>query len=605
MTVESSGAFQAAEDVALRTIRFRRFKALEDFSLTLGEASVLVGPNNAGKSTAISSLRILGAALLTARAKRPIPLPLPTSPYGYLIPADSIPVTLLNVHTNYADTDAEVGFVFSNGNYLRLIFPADGGCFLVPEVAGRPVRSTGDFRTSFPFRMTVVPILGPVEDDEVLVESKTVRRNLASHRASRNFRNYWYHFPDGFEQFVSSLAGTWPGVTISRPAISYGASGTILHMFCSESRISRELFWMGIGFQIWCQILTYIVLSHNDQLFVVDEPEIYLHPDLQRQLLNLLRDAGPDILLATHSSDLVAEADPRELVVVDKRMKSGQRLKSPADVAGALRLIGSAQSLVLTQLARTRRMLILEGEEFAILRGFARVLGYSDLAMGANLSSFPYGGFPVPEAVQAIARGVEEALGSAVVFAGVFDRDYRSDREIADVLKAMKPPLSVLHIFGRKEIENYLLVPSVLQRAASAAVRDRARRGGREVSMPIVPMEALLEEVTEPLRRDVHGQYVAKEITYKPGAGGRDAATITASVSKWFDPAWADLERRMGLVPGKRALADLNTALQGGYGVSLTWRMIIAAFRRDDVPIEMQRLLADLDRFTRMEPPPT
>ena len=42
------------------------------------------------------------------------------------------------------------------------------------------------------------------------------------------------------------------------------------------------------------------------------------HPDVQRQLLSLLRTLGPDILLATHSTEILAEADPSEIALVDK-----------------------------------------------------------------------------------------------------------------------------------------------------------------------------------------------------------------------------------------------------------------------------------------------
>jgi predicted ATP-dependent endonuclease of OLD family len=58
-----------------------------------------------------------------------------------------------------------------------------------------------------------------------------------------------------------------------------------LHMFCLEERISREIFWAGFGLQVWCQMLTYILQSDNRSLLLIDEPDIYLHSDLQRQRL--------------------------------------------------------------------------------------------------------------------------------------------------------------------------------------------------------------------------------------------------------------------------------------------------------------------------------
>ena len=74
-------------------------------------------------------------------------------------------------------------------------------------------------------------------------------------------------------------------------------------MFCLEDRMTRELYWAGFGFQIWCQLLTHLCRAQDSSLVVIDEPEVYLHPDVQRQLIGILRELGPDVLLATHSTE--------------------------------------------------------------------------------------------------------------------------------------------------------------------------------------------------------------------------------------------------------------------------------------------------------------
>jgi energy-coupling factor transporter ATP-binding protein EcfA2 len=295
----------------ITSVEFRNFKALGHFSLRLQSMNILVGPNNSGKSTVVGAFRALAAGIRKAQTKAPEPVEGPRGPTrGYVVPESALPISVENVHTDYVDEDTIVRFRLSNGNHLQLYFPRSGGCFMIPE-SDRGIRTAANFKSAFPITVGVIPVLGPVEHEEELVEPETVRRNLSTHRASRNFRNYWYHFPSGFDRFVRFVEQTWPGMSLEAPAPVSKYSGT-LGMFCLENRMSRELFWSGFGFQIWCQLLTHLLRSADDSVLVIDEPETYLHPDLQRQFLALAREAGPDILMATHSTEIVRNLRRRQ-----------------------------------------------------------------------------------------------------------------------------------------------------------------------------------------------------------------------------------------------------------------------------------------------------
>jgi len=76
-------------------------------------------------------------------------------------------------------------------------------------------------------------------------------------------------------------------------------------------------------------------------MFLIDEPDIYLHSDLQRQLLGLLRNLGPDILIATHSTEIVSEAETDDIVLVNKKRRSAQRIKDPSQLREVFTVLGS------------------------------------------------------------------------------------------------------------------------------------------------------------------------------------------------------------------------------------------------------------------------
>ena len=173
---------------------------------------------------------------------------------------------------------------------------------------------------------------------------------------------------------------------IQRPEIT-DALNNELSMFCLEDRMTREIFWVGFGFQIWCQMLTHLSRAKPSTLVVIDEPEVYLHPDIQRQLIGILRDLGPDVLLATQSTEIMAEAEPAEIIFVDKLRRAGERTKDTSGIQKSLEAIGSNQNIILSALARNRRVLFVEGDnDFNLICRFARKLGLIELGAGLGIT---------------------------------------------------------------------------------------------------------------------------------------------------------------------------------------------------------------------------
>ena len=281
--------------MSITSVRFKNFKALRDYSVSLQRMNVLVGPNNSGKSTVLSAFRVLEQALRRARSRKasPVRTHSGTMSLGHNIPESTIPISLENVHSDYGDSDSVIEVRYSRGNKICLLFPADGGVSMYWETATRTPTTPNAFRRVFPDVVQTIPVLGPVEQHEPIVTDETVQRAAGTPRASRHFRNYWRRNPEGFEKFQRLVEDTWPGMSIRKPERAHVLEDR-LTMFVSENRIDRELYWAGLGFQIWCQLLTHISRCSESNVLIVDEPEVYLHPEVQRQLLGVLR-AGAKI----------------------------------------------------------------------------------------------------------------------------------------------------------------------------------------------------------------------------------------------------------------------------------------------------------------------
>ena len=438
----------------ITSVEFKDYKALRSFSLRLTQRNVLVGTNNCGKSTIIGAFRVLAEGLRTARSKSPERLLLGESVVrGYKIPQESIAISTENVHTNYQDVDSTVVFRVSNGNQLRLIFPEKGGCVLIPETARTPIASPKTFNAAFPIAIAVIPVLGPLEHDEARVEPATVQRNLHTTRASRHFRNYWLYRPDEFARFSDLVERTWPNMTIEGPI----DDGDVIHMFCVEERIPRELFWAGFGFQVWCQLLTHLVRGSDASIIVVDEPEIYLHPDLQRQLLDIFFTLGPSVVMATHSAEMIGAADPRDIILIDKKARSGKRLASDQLVQDVLESIGSIHNITLARIAKHRKVLFVEGKDYPLVLKFAGIAGHLELSLGNDLPAVSSEGFANWTKVRDTAWGIKKILGGPFRMASLLDRDYRSTEELGAIKNDLESEIDLAVFLGRKEIENYLL----------------------------------------------------------------------------------------------------------------------------------------------------
>jgi energy-coupling factor transporter ATP-binding protein EcfA2 len=577
---------------------FFRFKAFESFTLHLRHFNILVGPNNAGKSTILAAFRILAAAMRKASTRKAEPVSGPHGQaYGYAIDLSAVSVAEENIFYNYDDSQAAtVSFKLSNKNELLLYFPEQGTCHLIASTTAKRVDTPSAFRSQFNCPIGFVPILGPVEHIEPLFEKEAARLALFNYRAARNFRNIWHHYPEKFDAFRSVLIQTWPGMDIERPEVDLSHGKPRIHMFCPEERIPREIFWAGFGFQVWCQMLTHLIQSNESSLFLIDEPDIYLHSDLQRQLLSLLRNLGPDILIATHSTEIITEAETDDIVLISKRRKTARRIQQPSQLQDVFSALGSNLNPILTQLAKTRRVLFVEGKDFQILGKFARKLRHEGIGNRTDFAVVPVEGFN-PDRIRSLKVGMETTLGGSILGAAVLDRDYRSDGECKSIVERCRPFCEYVTIYKRKEIENFLLVPSAIDRASARRIADQAKRIGREMQYGSNAAK-LLDEFAAQKKGFVTAQYLSERRRFERSiASTKSEATITEEALLEFEGRWQDPNSRLEMIPGKDALAAVNQHLQDAYGISITPTAILDAMTAAEVAEEMQRLIRDISGF--------
>lgn len=589
----------------ITTIKYSNYKSFGQFSINLTSFNILVGPNNAGKSTVIGSLKILAEGVRKAKSKKAILIKSPenTDIYGYEIDLNQVPVATENVFHNYdEETPAIIKFILSDKSLLQIFFLSRGICYMNYESDKVIIKTPADFKKYVNIEIGFVPILGPVDHKERLYQKEAARTALLTYTASRNFRNIWFHYNEDFAEFKELVKNTWPGMDIDNPEINNTTGTPTLDMFCPEERIPREIFWAGFGFQVWCQMLTYIIKNKHSSLFLIDEPDIYLHSDLQRQLLGVLKSLGPDIIIATHSTELISEAELNDILLINKSNQAAKRIKDPTQLRDIFQVLGSNLNPILTQIAKSKRVLFVEGKDFGVFSRFARILKKERVANRGDFAVVPVEGFN-PTRLKAFREGIEKTIGSKILSAVIFDRDYRSESEISHELKELKIGNVFAHIHRCKELENFLLLPNGILRAINERIKESNNRTGKAIVFN-TDINLLLHEISDSFKHKIQAQLQSHRLKFEKSLNPRiDESTIIELILRDFDAQWTELPEKLKIVPGKEFLSSLNARLQNEYKITITTANIVSSIQKNEIPNELITLINEIDDFRKQVVP--
>jgi len=124
--------------------------------------------------------------------------------------------------------------------------------------------------------------------------------------------------PDRFEIVQDTLAAAFPD--FERLGFPPVAAGTLALTW--KDKNFSEPFYMEQLSEGTLRFLWLVTLLQSQELSAVtmiDEPEVCLHPELLRLLVDVMREAAQrtQVIVATHSDRLIRFLDPREILVCD------------------------------------------------------------------------------------------------------------------------------------------------------------------------------------------------------------------------------------------------------------------------------------------------
>jgi predicted ATPase len=314
----------------IQRLELHGFRAFERFTLRMKGDTYLAGPNNAGKSTLMAALRA-SAQMVRISMRRG-----PNESFadgdeqvlGYAFSSAQVGLSDGNLRHEFRDEETRLVVGFDGGAVLKAVWRAGPGdeSFFYLQQGRSSINNVRQARDVYP-DIRVVPILGPVDVDEELLTPKYVRENLDGRFASRHFRNQLEllrtDMPLGQLDAFLRFASPWfPEMRILelRQDVDSEKRKVVLDLYYTDvgRRSEKEIAWAGDGMQIWLQLLLHVFRLQDRDVIVLDEPDVFLHPDLQRRLVRLLESIPAQTITATHSSEVLAEAREESVVWIDK-----------------------------------------------------------------------------------------------------------------------------------------------------------------------------------------------------------------------------------------------------------------------------------------------
>ncbi|WP_159103578.1 ATP-dependent nuclease [Streptomyces sp. CS149] len=575
----------------IKEVKFTSFKAFGNFAMTFKGASLLVGPNSAGKSTILTSLRLAETCLRLAKRTRPNTSNLHAGSYylSYPVPTRDFAALNESVRHNFRDDETSMELSWRNGCKMRIVWPErrryedePTPFFYLLDANGKPPRTVAPVKANFS-TIGVIPTLSPLEHEEPILETETIRKNLSTRLSSRHFRNQMRLLDQAgeWDEFIEFASPWLAGIELGKPVTRYDTSSIDVFFTEAGNGSEKEIVWAGDGVQIWLQLLLHIYRSRDLPTLVLDEPEVFLHADLQRRLVRLLESLETQIVLATHSTEVLTEADPDSIVWVDKTRRRAVRAPKDSNLSGLNTALGSSFNLAMAKALRARGVIFVEGKDVRTLKRLSRTLGLGNISEDISLAVVPMTGYSRWEHAEAFGWFLRNFLGNTVKALVLLDRDYRTDMQVEEVVSRFASVDVHAHVWRKKELESYLIIPETIARLSQSPVRE---------------VQDIIDGVMAGMQNKVTSRLLAEKIATER-ATGRSVATINEDGLNDLTTNWTKSEFRYSICPPKEVMAGVNRELQQRGHKAVAFDTIAKYARASEIHPEMVALLEKVENL--------
>jgi hypothetical protein len=464
----------------IENITIKRFKRLEDVTLPLSDSTVLVGANNAGKSSVLQAIHFAVAVAQSAKLFGTVTwmsnkYELSISPTQLLYTPVADAMTLASGGRLVEDQTRRVEITFRDSNGLTCTVAIKRGRNrnLGILIEGRELgERLQDIDRPF---SVYAPGLAGVPKEEIYLSAGRIKRMVARGDANLVLRNVLLQLSrqeDAWNQFVQDMNELFPRLLLE---VTFDEENDehINATFQLGDGPTLPLDAAGTAILQASQILSYVSLF-KPEILVLDEPDSHLHPNNQRALCGLIfklsRTRGFQAVISTHSRHVLDAMRGRGNLIW---LSQGGLVDNPdVEMTAMLLQLGALDSADYFADGQTKCVVATEDED----KDYVKEILWSSGFVEEDTEVISYAGCSKVEAAIVLGQFLRKKAPNIKMVVHK-DRDYLSDGSIEKYRQSLARHDIHAFVTDYSDIEGYYL------NAAHLSALNPELTGGRAAEL--------------------------------------------------------------------------------------------------------------------------
>lgn len=582
----------------LKCLEIENFKCFSKFKLDIDDFNIIIGVNNSGKTSVLQAL-IFGHYLVRKCfwVERGRVESANRTDYIFNLVPNMFVKDLWHDHKTRGKGNISIPLKFSLHYEDDINFQFEthyryGG--LNHKVVTSPENLTAEKLKKF---LRDVPLFIPASTGIVVREeyrASGVRDFLiSSGRSSELIRSFLYDiskFGDGSSkeiEFIKNRLKQVFGITDLKVEWDE-ATDPYMKTFYREKSNIFDLVSGGSGFIQFMQILSRIYYRKST-IVLLDEPDAHLNANLVYDMIRTLKDYSKElpiqILIATHSQDVLDVVEPEQISIIDVNQDESKTCAEGKEAAyEALGVSLPVRDLAFLQMFN--KVLLVEGSsDEGLLDQFGTIYDPDFKSSLRNFFVLPIRGKGNFDAYINFFNSLERRLSKKIDIFFLRDRDNLPDDELKRKLQYFLTKVKNAVILKRNELESYLIIPKVWVKALSQ----------KGIKLSEKEFNEIINKIKKEMEIDLETKFERSYAKLKEEAIG-DEKTRTEAKAVFRGML---NKNEFAVLPGKEVLKQIRMHIRSTHSVNITVHDIIQNMEVTHFPPELRTLLKSILAFSR------